>query len=116
MTETAQADSPWRIATLFGRLGVTAFGGPAAHIALFEEEFVARRGWLSRQHLLDVLGATHLQRLPVARHQAQQRAEQGPGALHPAQVLDRGGQRRQADEGGGHGAGDLARGRGVRRT
>jgi chromate transporter len=48
------------IAALFLRLGLTAFGGPAAHIALFEEEFVTRRGWLDRAHFLDLLAATHL--------------------------------------------------------
>ena len=42
------------------RLGTTAFGGPAAHIAMMEEEFVRRRGWLSREEFLDMLGATNL--------------------------------------------------------
>ena len=45
---------------MFLRLGATAFGGPAAHIALMEEEFVRRRGWLSRDEFLDLLGATNL--------------------------------------------------------
>lgn len=44
----------------FLRLGFTAFGGPAAHIAMMEEEFVRRRGWLSYQQFLDMLGATNL--------------------------------------------------------
>jgi chromate transporter len=44
----------------FLRLGFTAFGGPAAHIAMMEEEFVSRRGWLTRQHFLDLVGATNL--------------------------------------------------------
>jgi len=48
------------LAALFVRLGVTAFGGPAVHIALMEEEVVARRGWLTRQEFLDFLGATNL--------------------------------------------------------
>lgn len=45
---------------LFVRLGFTAFGGPAAHIAMMEDEVVKRRGWLSRQRFLDLIGATNL--------------------------------------------------------
>ena len=48
------------LALLFLRLGTTAFGGPAAHIAMMEDEVVSRRGWLSRQEFLDLLGATNL--------------------------------------------------------
>ncbi len=48
------------LAVLFLRLGVTAFGGPAAHIGMMEDEVVTRRGWLSRQHFLDLVGATSL--------------------------------------------------------
>jgi chromate transporter len=48
------------IAALFLRLGTTAFGGPAAHIAMMEEEVVRRRGWLSREEFLDLVGATNL--------------------------------------------------------
>lgn len=48
------------VARLFLKLGFTAFGGPAAHIALFHDEFVRRRGWLTDQHFLDLLGATNL--------------------------------------------------------
>ena len=48
------------VAGLFLRLGFTAFGGPAAHIAMMEEEVVRRRGWLSRQELLDLIGASNL--------------------------------------------------------
>ncbi len=44
----------------FLKLGFTAFGGPAAHIALYEEEFVRRRKWLSEAHFLDLLGAVNL--------------------------------------------------------
>src|SRR4030042_1155677 len=46
--------------TLFLKLGATAFGGPAAHIAMMEEEVVNRRRWLTRQHFLDLVGATNL--------------------------------------------------------
>lgn len=45
---------------LFLKLGLVAFGGPAAHIAMMEEEVVERRGWLTRQHFLDLVGATNL--------------------------------------------------------
>ncbi|MGD1027723.1 chromate efflux transporter [Candidatus Binatus soli] len=48
------------IAVSFLRLGTTAFGGPAAHIAMMEEEFVRRREWLSHEEFLDMLGATNL--------------------------------------------------------
>jgi chromate transporter len=48
------------LALLFLRLGTTAFGGPAAHIAMMEEEVVRRRGWLTREEFLDLLGATNL--------------------------------------------------------
>jgi chromate transporter len=41
-------------------LGLTAFGGPAAHVALFRDEFVRRRGWLSEQGFMDLLGAANL--------------------------------------------------------
>ena len=50
----------WELARLFLRLGFTAFGGPAAHIAMMEDEVVRRRGWLSREKFLDLLGATNL--------------------------------------------------------
>lgn len=45
---------------LFLRLGLTAFGGPAAHIAMFRDEIVKRRKWIDDQHFLDLLGATNL--------------------------------------------------------
>ena len=48
------------LAALFLKLGTTAFGGPAAHIAMMEEEVVRRRGWLSHAQFLDLLGATNL--------------------------------------------------------
>jgi chromate transporter len=48
------------LALLFLRLGTTAFGGPAAHIAMMEDEVVRRRGWLTREKFLDLLGATNL--------------------------------------------------------
>jgi chromate transporter len=48
------------LAALFLRIGTFAFGGPAAHIAMMEGEVVRRRGWLTRQEFLDLLGATNL--------------------------------------------------------
>jgi chromate transporter len=48
------------LARLFLKLGTIGFGGPAAHVALMEDEVVRRRGWMSRERFLDLLGATNL--------------------------------------------------------
>lgn len=48
------------VAKLAARLGFTAFGGPAAHIAMLHDEVVVRRRWIDEQHFLDMLGATNL--------------------------------------------------------
>jgi len=48
------------LALLFLKLGVIGFGGPAAHIAMMEDEVVRRRRWLSQEEFLDLLGATNL--------------------------------------------------------
>jgi chromate transporter len=48
------------LAGLFLKLGTTAFGGPAAHIAMMEHEVVRRHGWMTREEFLDLLGATNL--------------------------------------------------------
>jgi len=48
------------VAGLFLRLGATSFGGPAAHVALMEDECVRHRGWLTHAEFLDLLGATNL--------------------------------------------------------
>ena len=48
------------VALLFLKLGFTAFGGPAAHIAMMRDEVVRRRKWLDDQRFLDLLGATNL--------------------------------------------------------
>jgi chromate transporter len=48
------------VALVFLKLGCTAFGGPAAHVALQEEECVRRRHWLDRERFLDMLAATNL--------------------------------------------------------
>ena len=72
------------IAVAFLRLGVVAFGGPAAHLALLENEFVTRRGWLSRQRFLDLMGATNLIPGPnsteMTMHIGYERAK-GPGLI-----------------------------------
>jgi chromate transporter len=63
-TETAERresqTSLKQLALLFFKLGVISFGGPAAHIAMMEDEVVRRRRWLSRDEFLDLLGATNL--------------------------------------------------------
>jgi chromate transporter len=48
------------VAGLMFRLGWTAFGGPAAHIAMLRNEVIDRRKWMDEQYFLDLLGATNL--------------------------------------------------------
>ena len=66
------------LAQLFLKLGVIGFGGPAAHIATMEEEAVNRRGWLTHDEFLDLIGATQLIPGPnsteMAMHVGYQRA------------------------------------------
>ncbi len=57
---TPNIDRPLTITLLFLRLGLTAFGGPAAHIAMMRHEFVTRREWLTDRRFLDLLGVTNL--------------------------------------------------------
>lgn len=45
---------------VFTRLGFITFGGPAVHIAMFEDEVVSKRKWMDHQHFLDLVGATNL--------------------------------------------------------
>jgi len=45
---------------LFLRLGLTSFGGPAAHTAMMHDEVVTRRGWVTDAEFLDLVGATNL--------------------------------------------------------
>ena len=63
--ETSDDGTPPRtslheLALLFLKLGTLAFGGPAAHIGMMEDEVVRRRGWLTREAFLDYIGATNL--------------------------------------------------------
>ncbi|MDB3977223.1 chromate efflux transporter [Flavobacteriaceae bacterium] len=49
-----------QVAAVFFKLGMFAFGGPAAHIAMMEQEVVTKRAWMTREHYLDLIGATNL--------------------------------------------------------
>ncbi|HEU5098288.1 MAG TPA: chromate efflux transporter [Roseiflexaceae bacterium] len=62
-TERPAAPDPRKmreVALLALKLGLTAFGGPAAHIAMLRDEVVRRRKWVTDEHFLDLLGATNL--------------------------------------------------------
>src|SRR5258705_8335323 len=60
-TDDKQNNTPLReLAALFLKLGTIAFGGPAAHIAMMEDEVVRRRRWMTNDEFLDLLGATNL--------------------------------------------------------
>ncbi|HYG20996.1 MAG TPA: chromate transporter, partial [Ohtaekwangia sp.] len=48
------------VAKVFLKLGCIGFGGPAAHIAMMEKEVVTKRKWMTREHFLDLVGATNL--------------------------------------------------------
>jgi chromate transporter len=48
------------VVAVFLRLGVVAFGGPAAHVAMMREELVRRRGWVTDERFVDLMGATNL--------------------------------------------------------
>ena len=58
------------VAALFLRLGTLGFGGPAAHIALMQREAVIKRGWLSREEFLDLVGAVNLMPGPSSSQMA----------------------------------------------
>jgi chromate transporter len=57
---STDAASVAELAFIFLKLGTTAFGGPAAHIAMMKAEFVERRGWLTDAEFLDLIGASNL--------------------------------------------------------
>ncbi|HKZ68389.1 MAG TPA: chromate efflux transporter [Chitinophagaceae bacterium] len=75
---TGQKNSVSELAKLFTKLGLIAFGGPAAHIAMMQDEVVNKRKWMSEQHFLDLVGATNLIPGPnsteMAIHIGQERA------------------------------------------
>lgn len=48
------------IGSVMMKLGFTAFGGPAAHIAMLEEEVVEKRKWTSKEHFMDLVGITNI--------------------------------------------------------
>lgn len=52
--------SSWQIFLLFLRLGLTSFGGPAAHLGYFHDEFVKRRRWLSDSTYGEILALCQL--------------------------------------------------------
>lgn len=54
------AENLKEVALLFFKLGSIAFGGPAAHIAMMEDEVVKKRKWMTPQHFLDLVGATNI--------------------------------------------------------
>ncbi len=63
MTPSSRPDLARRLRDVFLvflKLGLTAFGGPAAHVGVFHDEIVRRRRWLDDQEFLDLLGATNL--------------------------------------------------------
>ena len=60
MEKDVAQTSIWELARLFLKLGTIAFGGPAVHVAMMEDEVVRRRRWLTREKFLDLLGATNL--------------------------------------------------------
>jgi chromate transporter len=60
MSQTPPSKNLYDVVRLFLRLGFTAFGGPAAHIAMMHDEVVVRRKWMDEQRFLDLLGATNL--------------------------------------------------------
>jgi chromate transporter len=74
----ARRDALRDLALLFFRLGTLAMGGPAAHIAMMEDEVVRRRRWVTHEQFLDMLGVCNLIPGPnsteMAIHIGQQRA------------------------------------------
>jgi chromate transporter len=60
MATPEETTTLWDIGWVFLKLGTTAFGGPAAHVAMLQHEVVERRGWISQAEFLDHLGASNL--------------------------------------------------------
>jgi chromate transporter len=59
-SEEIREASLGEIALVFLKLGMIAFGGPAAHLAMMEEEFVRRRRWITQAEFLDRLATANL--------------------------------------------------------
>jgi chromate transporter len=60
-TPRPSSTRPWlEVTGVFARLGLTSFGGPAAHIAMMHDEVVRRRAWVTDEEFLDLVGATNL--------------------------------------------------------
>ena len=57
-TGNGEQEGAWRIGMIFLALGCRAFGGPTAHVALFRDEFVGRRGWLDDGRFADLMALT----------------------------------------------------------
>ena len=72
MTEacTSKRSSLKELIAVFLRIGVTSFGSPTAHIAMMEHEVVRKRGWITEEHFLEMLAATHLVPGPNATEMA----------------------------------------------
>ncbi|WP_276366697.1 chromate efflux transporter [Chryseolinea sp. H1M3-3] len=60
MNKVKEARPLLEVAEVFFKLGCTAFGGPAVHIAMMEKEVVGKRQWMTKEHFLDLVGATNL--------------------------------------------------------
>lgn len=60
MNQSTPRERLLEVAKVFFKLGCTAFGGPAVHIAMMEKEIVSKRKWMTREHFLDLVGATNL--------------------------------------------------------
>jgi chromate transporter len=56
----SQRQRLFELAAVFLKLGTIAFGGPAAHVAMMEEEVVTRRSWMTREKLLELFGMANL--------------------------------------------------------
>lgn len=60
MSPRSHQGSLVEVAVVFTRLGLTAFGGPAAHVAAMEDELVSKRAWVTRDAFADLVGAANL--------------------------------------------------------
>jgi chromate transporter len=55
MTKQTGRGSLLEVLAVFGRLGLTSFGGPVAHLGYFRQEFVERRRWLDERSYADIV-------------------------------------------------------------